>query len=272
MNLERVVADLAEKVEHRFYGKYRGIVVDNQDPAKLGRLKLNVPSVLGSDVVTGWATPCAPYGGADDIGFLFIPDVGAGVWAEFEEGDLEFPIWSGSFWSQPNSDTEIPKPNDGSDGSEESSVQDPPTSKIIKTAKGHTLQFEDADGSEMILLREGAKGHFLTMDANGITVITVTDPNDNTKNNTIKMTSDGITVTDSNTNTIVMNSDGITVTDKNTNKIEMTSDGITMTDKTTNTIEMSSSGFNITAMKPFKIDASGQSITIIGSAIDLQKG
>ncbi len=255
MNLERIVADLAEKVENRFYGKYRGIVVDNQDPAKLGRLKLNVPSVLGSDVVTGWATPCAPYGGADDIGFFFIPDVGAGVWAEFEEGDLEFPIWSGSFWSQPNSSTEIPKPNQGSDGTEESDVQDPPTSKIIKTAKGHTLQFEDADGSEMILVVEGKHGHFLTMDANGITVITVIDPNDNTKNNTIKMTSDGITVTDT-----------------NKNKIEMNSDGITMTDKTSNAIAMSSSGFTITAMVPFTINASGQSITIKGNAIDLQQG
>jgi uncharacterized protein involved in type VI secretion and phage assembly len=257
MNLERVVADLAEKVEHRFYGKYRGIVVDNQDPAKLGRLKLNVPSVLGSDVVTGWATPCAPYGGAADVGFLFIPDVGAGVWAEFEEGDLEFPIWSGSFWSQPNSTTEIPKPNQGSDGTEESDVQDPPTSKIIKTAKGHTLQFEDADGSEMILLREGAKGHFLTMDANGITVA-------DASSNTIQMTSDGITVTDTNNNMIEMTSDGITITDTNNNTTEMTSNGITITDANNNTFEMSSAGITI--------NAPGQSVTIIGSAINLQQG
>jgi uncharacterized protein involved in type VI secretion and phage assembly len=248
MSLERVVADLVEKVEHRFYGKYRGIVVDNQDPVKLGRLKLNVPSVLGSDIVTGWATPCAPYGGAADTGFLFIPDAGAGVWVEFEEGDLEFPIWTGAFWTQPNSDSELPKPNQGSDGSEESSVQDPPTSKIIKTAKGHTLQFEDADGSEMILLREGAKGHFLTMDANGITV------------------------TDASNNSIQMTSGGITVTDANNNTIDMTSEGITITDANNNAIEMSSSGFTITAMQPFKIDATGQTVTIIGKAIDLQQG
>src|SRR2546427_5608087 len=146
MNLERIVANLVEKIERRFYGKYRGTVVDNQDPAKLGRLKLKVPSVLGKDVVSGWALPCAPYGGVADQGVLFIPDVGAGVWAEFEEGDLEFPIWAGTFWCQPNGDSELPKPNKAADGSEESSVQDPPTSKIIKTAKGHTLQFEDADG------------------------------------------------------------------------------------------------------------------------------
>jgi uncharacterized protein involved in type VI secretion and phage assembly len=248
MNLERIVADLVERIEHRFYGKYRGIVVDNRDPAKLGRLKLKVPSVLGSDVVTGWALPCAPYGGAADLGFLFIPDVGAGVWTEFEEGDLEFPIWAGTFWSQPNSESELPKPNKASDGSEESGIQDPPTSKIIKTAKGHTLQFEDADGSEMILLREGKKGHFLTMDQNGITV------------------------TDANANTAKFTSDGITITDANKNTVEMTSDGIKITDLTKNTIEMSKSAFTITAKAPFKIDASGQPMTLIGKAIDLKHG
>jgi uncharacterized protein involved in type VI secretion and phage assembly len=248
MNLERIVADLAEKVEHRFYGKYRGIVVDNQDPAKLGRLKLNIPSVLGSDVVTGWATPCAPYGGATDLGFLFIPDVGAGVWAEFEEGDLEFPIWTGSFWSQPNSESELPLPNSGGDGTEESDIQNPPTAKIIKTTKGHTIQFEDADDEEKIVIREGSKGHFLTMDKNGITV------------------------TDANSNTIQFSADGIAITDTNKNKIEMTSDGIKFTDANSNVIEMSSSAFTITSMVPFKIDASGQSVTVVGSSIDFQQG
>ena len=248
MNLERIVADLVERIEHRFYGKYRGIVVDNQDPAKLGRLKLNVPSVLGSDVVTGWAMPCTPYGGAANQGFLYVPDAGSAVWTEFEEGDLEFPIWVGSFWSQPNSESELPKPNKGSDGSEESDIQDPPTSKIIKTAKGHTLQFEDADGSEMILLREGKKGHFLTMDQNGITV------------------------TDANANTIQFTSDGITVQDANSNKVEMTSSGIKLTDLTGNIIDMSSIAFTITAKVPFKIDASGQAATVVGTSIDLQQG
>ena len=63
MELEKVVANLAHKVERRFYGKHRGFVVDNADPEQLGRLKLKVPSVLGADVVTGWALPCVPYGG-----------------------------------------------------------------------------------------------------------------------------------------------------------------------------------------------------------------
>ena len=145
MSLEKIVANLVQKVERRFYGKYRGFVVDNADPEQLGRLKLRVPSVLGDDVVTGWAMPCVPYGGDVNQGFLFIPEVDGGVWVEFEEGDLEFPIWVGTFWSKPGGESELPKPNDA-DGTEQGSVQDPPTRKIIKTQKGHTIQFEDKDG------------------------------------------------------------------------------------------------------------------------------
>lgn len=190
MNLEKMVANLVHKVEHRFYGKYRGFVVDNADPEQLGRLKLNVPSVLGVDVVTGWAMPCVPYGGDADQGFLFIPEVGAGVWVEFEEGDLEFPIWVGTFWSKPGGESELPKPNDA-DGTEQGSVQDPPTRKIIKTKKGHTIQFEDADGEEMIVIVQNI---------------------DASKRNVITMNQDGIQITDgANGHKVVLESAGITI-------------------------------------------------------------
>jgi uncharacterized protein involved in type VI secretion and phage assembly len=170
MELEDVVANLVQKVEHRFYGKYRGLVVDNADSEHLGRLRLRVPGVLGDEVVTGWATPCAPYGGDANQGFLFVPEVGAGVWVEFEGGNLDLPIWVGMFWSKPGGESELPKPN-GADGVEEGSVQDPPTRKIIKTKKGHTIQLEDKDGEEMVTIVEGTKGHMITMDADGIKVV-----------------------------------------------------------------------------------------------------
>jgi len=190
VELEQVVANLVQQAERRFYGKYRGFVKDNADPEHLGRLKLQVPSVLGSDVVTGWATPCLPYGGDADQGFLFIPEVDAGVWVEFEEGDLEFPIWVGSFWSKPGGDSELPKPNDP-DGAEQSDVQDPPTSKIIKTKQGHTLQFEDADGDERITLFEGKNQHVITLNKDGIKVV------DGKNSHEIVLDNSGITLTSS---------------------------------------------------------------------------
>jgi uncharacterized protein involved in type VI secretion and phage assembly len=187
VNLEKIVANLVQKVERCFYGKYRGLVVDNADPEQLGRLKLKVPSVLGSDVVTGWAMPCVPYGGAVNQGMLFIPEVDAGVWVEFEEGDLEFPIWVGTFWSKPGGDSELPHPN-AADGSEDGAVQDPPTRKIIKTQKGHTIQFEDKDDEEMVTIVEAKNGHMITMNKDGIKIT-------ESSGNVIEITKDAFTIT-----------------------------------------------------------------------------
>jgi len=237
-SLEKVVANLVQKVERRFYGKYRGLVVDNADPEQLGRLKVRVPSVLGNDVVTGWAMPCVPYGGDADQGFLFIPEVDAGVWVEFEEGDLEFPIWVGTFWSKPGGESELPKPNDP-DGSEQGSVQDPPTRKIIKTVKGHTIQFEDADGEEMVTIIEAENGHVITMNKDGVKVT------EGTKNNEVMMGQDGISISDgANGQEIVMDGNGIMISDKSGNQIKMESQGIVCEDLYGNVIKMdSSSGF-----------------------------
>jgi len=203
MNLETVVASLMQKVESRFYGKYRGFVVDNGDPEMLGRLKLQVPSVFGADVVTGWALPCLPYGGDAGQGFLFIPEVGAGVWVEFEEGDLEFPIWTGTFWSKPGGDSELPKPNKP-DGSEESAVQDPITRKIVKTRAGHTIQMEDAEGDAQILIVEGKKGHVILLDKDGVRITDAAQ-------NEIKMDDSGVVCQDKNGNVITMDSSGVTI-------------------------------------------------------------
>ena len=202
--LEQTVTQLIEKLERRFYGKYRGFVVDNQDPEQLGRLKLTVPSLLGNEVVTGWASPCIPYGGDANQGFLFIPEVGAGVWVEFEEGDMQNPIWVGGFWSKPDGESELPKPNDP-DGTEQDSVQDPITRKIIKTRKGHTIQLEDADGEELVTIVEATNGNVIKMDQDGITIT------DGANSNNILMDSAGISVEDKNGNTIIMDSSSVTI-------------------------------------------------------------
>ncbi len=236
MNLEKAVVQLMQKIERRFYGKYRGFVVDNADPENLGRLKVKVPSVLGSSVVTGWALPCMPYGGDVNQGMLFIPEVEAGVWIEFEEGDLEFPVWVGTFWSKPDGDSELPKPNDDT-GAEEGEVQSPVTRKIIKTKKGHTIQFEDKDGEEMIrIVQIGGdnKRNVFTLNAAGITVLQKID-------------------------------------DSKSNTIELTESGIKLTDFTGNSFDMNDSAVTLTSKVAFTIDASGQNVEIKTSAIDLTK-
>ncbi len=82
----------------RFYGKYRGIVKDNKDPERRGRLQAVVQDVLGYND-SGWALPCTPYAG-EDVGLFLIPPIDSWVWIEFEQGNSDYPIWTGCFWAK----------------------------------------------------------------------------------------------------------------------------------------------------------------------------
>jgi uncharacterized protein involved in type VI secretion and phage assembly len=80
----------------RFYGKYRGAVIDNIDPMQIGRVQAQVPDALG-EVPSSWALPSVPAAGIQ-AGCFIVPPIGAQVWIEFERGDPDYPIWTGGFW------------------------------------------------------------------------------------------------------------------------------------------------------------------------------
>ena len=61
----------SNKGDKRFYGKYRGTVINNIDPESKGRIQALVPSVLGM-VPCSWAMPCVPFAGKG-TGFYFLP-------------------------------------------------------------------------------------------------------------------------------------------------------------------------------------------------------
>jgi hypothetical protein len=127
--LTRLTAELGEEIRSRFYGKYRGIVLDNDDPKNLGRLTARVPAVL-LDKPSPWALPCAPYAG-DGLGLYAVPPVGSGVWIEFEAGDASRPIWTGCWWG----DNQLPADEEGTDAK--------PPLKIWRTEKGLMLAMDD---------------------------------------------------------------------------------------------------------------------------------
>ncbi|WP_028470003.1 phage baseplate assembly protein V [Neptunomonas japonica] len=86
-----------------YFGKYRGVVLNNIDPMQQGRLQIQVPDVAGL-VPTSWAMPCVPLAGIQN-GMVALPIIGSGVWVEFEQGSPDYPIWVGCFWG---STAEIP--------------------------------------------------------------------------------------------------------------------------------------------------------------------
>lgn len=130
---------------NRYYGKYRGIVSDNSDPNNLGRIKARVQELLG-DVDTGWALPCVPYAG-DGEGQFTVPPQGAGVWIEFESGDLSRPIWSGCWWGE----NQVPEDNGGTGAT--------PPLKIIRSETGLMVTMDD--DSQMITVSDSDGNNML---------------------------------------------------------------------------------------------------------------
>jgi uncharacterized protein involved in type VI secretion and phage assembly len=143
---QQFVMDLFDRVRNKFYGKYRGSVT--QIDADTLRIKAKVPSVLG-DVESGWSLPCVPYAGSS-VGLAFLPEVGSGVWIEFEGGDVSYPVWVGCYWR----DGEIP-----SDAT--------PTVKAIVTAKGSKILLDD--DAQTITLTDSSNNK-VTMSSSGITL------------------------------------------------------------------------------------------------------
>jgi Type VI secretion system/phage-baseplate injector OB domain len=80
----------------RYYGKYRGTVLINLDPLQIGRIIAQVPDVLG-ETPSSWAMPCVPAAGIQG-GCFVVPPIGSQVWMEFEQGNPDYPIWTGGFW------------------------------------------------------------------------------------------------------------------------------------------------------------------------------
>jgi hypothetical protein len=80
----------------KFFGKYRGTVLNNVDPMQIGRIQVMVPDV-SNVMLSSWAMPCAPVAGIN-MGVFTLPLIGSGVWVEFEQGDPDYPIWVGGFW------------------------------------------------------------------------------------------------------------------------------------------------------------------------------
>ncbi len=162
---DRALEDLLERLRTRFYGKYRGIVTD-VDAATM-RIKATVPAVLG-DVDTGWCMPCVPYAGPS-VGFAFLPEVGSGIWIEFEGGDVSYPIWVGGYWR----DGEYP-----ADAAADV--------KVIVTAAPHEIKLDDNQGSITIT---DPNDNTVTLDSSGITL-------DNGGSMTIAISSSSVSVND----------------------------------------------------------------------------
>ncbi|WP_338761597.1 phage baseplate assembly protein V [Massilia sp. METH4] len=146
---ERIVESLVERAGTSYFGKYRGVVTNVDDPENQCRIRATVPAVL-ADKETGWALPAVPFAG-DGHGMVMLPEVGAGVWIEFEAGQLDSPIWSGTWWAS----GQRPDPQGAA-------------VRVLVSVHGHKVVLDDA-ADELVITHGGGPEIKLTSSAVEIT-------------------------------------------------------------------------------------------------------
>lgn len=141
----------------RFYGKYRGLVLNNVDPMQQGRLMVQVPDVTGL-IPSSWAMPCVPFAGKQ-MGFWALPQIGAGVWVEFEQGNPDFPIWTGCWY---HSVAEVPA----------LALAAPPgvPNVVLQTQAQNTIMISDVPGPTGGILLKTTTGALISINDVGITL------------------------------------------------------------------------------------------------------
>ena len=200
-----------EYLFNRYYGIYRGIVIDNVDPENRGRCRVLIPSIghqTIKDVPAGiYALPCMnglSVGDSGQVhGVFFPPDLGDQVFVAFEKGLTGNPIYLGG-WVHAKADT----------GSEVRS-QDAHI-KGIRTKYGHYISFNDESG--VINIERGGgngavSGTKIVLDGPTISVISQDGSN-------IVLTTDTVTVEGTDGSKAVIGSDAVTLTNATGTKIE----------------------------------------------------
>jgi Type VI secretion system/phage-baseplate injector OB domain len=148
----------------KYYGKYRGTVLNNIDPEQRGRLLVEVPDVLGF-FTSNWALPCVPIGGIQ-MGMYLIPPVRSLVWVEFEQGNPNKPIWVGSFWglkAEVPAATSPPPP-----GVSVMIFQTPAQNMLVMSDVAVPVPVTPPMGAGGILLKSGSSS--ILIDATGIKI------------------------------------------------------------------------------------------------------
>ena len=92
-NSERVRTNTTKK----YRGTYRGIVTNNKDPEKRGRVKVKFPW-LRRNSKPAWARQLKPNGNSQD-GPFFMPEIGDEVIISFIHGDIRHPVILGGLYN-----------------------------------------------------------------------------------------------------------------------------------------------------------------------------
>lgn len=144
----------AEAESNRMYEPVIGIVTDNKDPQKLGRVKVKIPTISGTD--NTWWAPIVMLGAGKNRGWFFIPELEDEVLVMFHHGEMTQPVVIGALWNGKD------KPPDKNPG--------PVPHRMIKSRQGSQILFDD--DKKQIVIKDGSGKGCITIDA-GANKITI---------------------------------------------------------------------------------------------------
>ena len=175
IEMEELLVHVAEFQRTRHFGKYRGIVRDISDPEDQCRIRASVPAIY-DEQDSPWALPSLPFAGPQH-GLVLLPEVGDGVWIEFEAGDISRPIWSGCWFAS----DQRPSPNGEK-------------VRLLATSAGHQVLI-DEDADEIVIKHPGGPEIKLTSSEITLTVsqceLRITSSEINLNNGMVKVTTAG---------------------------------------------------------------------------------
>lgn len=167
------MSDGFEDPDPRYTALYEGVVVDNRDPERLGRIKLMIPGLI--EPASGWAPPIgSPGGGSDARGFFFTPDIGAEVAVLFVQGDTDHPRYLIGAWGMPGTEPETPTFARALSPAEAVQVRGIQTRRfevVIDDRPGHeSLRVKDREFDEDVLELDGVS-HGVTISGSAAVLI-----------------------------------------------------------------------------------------------------
>jgi uncharacterized protein involved in type VI secretion and phage assembly len=165
-------------MSERFYGKYRGTVINVVDPLGMGRIQAMVPAV-SLMLPTSWCLPCFPTAGRLS-GTFYLPQMGSGVWIEFEGGDPDKPIWTGCFYG-----LEAEMPGDAQRTSATNNPASP--SMVFQSQLQNRIVISDLPGPTGGIILKTLTGASITVNDTGIYI-------DNGKGASIKLIGPNVNV------------------------------------------------------------------------------
>jgi uncharacterized protein involved in type VI secretion and phage assembly len=155
---------LDNREEKRNYGVVIGVVTNNNDPQKMGRVKIKFPWRESSDE-SNWTRIATAMAGKDR-GTYFLPEVGDEVLVSFEHGDMQHPYVIGALWN-------------GQDKPPETNKNGKNDIRTIKSRSGHKIIFNDEQGKESLEIETKSGQKIVLDDSAGKEKVEITDKNGN---------------------------------------------------------------------------------------------